>query len=394
MIEERDGVTRSRLSNLESSLNDVMRRMGRPHGGNGFGDVDSRKSAIEMLRQKHFSSQTKIDPSLPPPDFSESQISEAQTAICAIKTLLHSTSIDMVPHEQRKALSAFSFGSQGFLMAPEMSQQILSCLTEVTDITGLMNNVSISSSAIKFMVDNEHWDFAAWACDASCFANSPTQQLGAGLGEMEIKAESLRYIVCATRELLEDSAVNIESWALDKAARAFRAQISAAVLAGDGFGKPLGILHPAAGIPIVETASGTEPGQFTWQDLMMLRWQIPQNFQDANAAYIMNQNTWGQASTLSDTTGRPIMTMHPTEAVPFRIGGAPVVVSNMMPDCAPGALPVAFGNWRQAYTVVNRKGVTVQNDPFSAGFCTLLKFDARVGGAVTCPNAARLLRIR
>jgi len=54
------------------------------------------------------------------------------------------------------------------------------------------------------------WDAAAWACESSCFANSPTTQLGSGLGEMEIKPESLRYIACATRDLLEDAAINIE----------------------------------------------------------------------------------------------------------------------------------------------------------------------------------------
>ena len=54
----------------------------------------------------------------------------------------------------------------------------------------------------------------AWACESSCFANNPTKQIGDGLGELEIKPESLRYIVCSTRELLEDSSVNIErgSW--------------------------------------------------------------------------------------------------------------------------------------------------------------------------------------
>jgi hypothetical protein len=44
--------------------------------------------------------------------------------------------------------------------------------------------------------------------------------------------------------------------------------------------------------------------------------------------------------------------------------------------------------------VVNRKGVTMQADPCSAGFCHLFKFEARIGGGVGCPNAARLLRIR
>ena len=82
-------------------------------------------------------------------------------------------------------------------------------------------------SSIKFLTDNEVWDVAAWACEISCFANNPTQQIGSGLGELEIKPEPLRYIVCATRELLEDSSTNVEAWLFDKCNRAFRAQISA-----------------------------------------------------------------------------------------------------------------------------------------------------------------------
>jgi hypothetical protein len=30
----------------------------------------------------------------------------------------------------------------------------------------------------------------------------------------------------------------------------------------------------------------------------------------------------------------------------------------------------------------------------SAGFCTVFKFEARRGGATTCPNAALLLRVQ
>jgi HK97 family phage major capsid protein len=97
--------------------------------------------------------------------------------------------------------------------------------------------------------------------------------------------------------------------------------------------------------------------------------------------------------TMSDANGRPIMVSMPTEAGQYAIGGSPVVISTQMPDVAPGNTPVAFGNWRQAYMVVNRKAVTMQQDPYSAGFGVLFKFDARIGGAVICPNAARLLRI-
>jgi hypothetical protein len=77
------------------------------------------------------------------------------------------------------------------LLAPEMSSTILSCLETGTDIAALMNNIAISGPGIKFLVDNEAWDVAAWACESSCFANNPTQHIGNGLGELEIKPESL-----------------------------------------------------------------------------------------------------------------------------------------------------------------------------------------------------------
>jgi HK97 family phage major capsid protein len=84
----------------------------------------------------------------------------------------------------------------------------------------------------------------------------------------------------------------------------------------------------------------------------------------------------------------------PTEPGQFVVNGSPVIVVTQMPDCAPGAVPVAFGNWKAAYTLVTRKAVTMQQDPYSAGFCIVFKWEARIGGAVTCGNAARLMRVK
>jgi HK97 family phage major capsid protein len=111
-------------------------------------------------------------------------------------------------------------------------------------------------------------------------------------------------------------------------------------------------------------------------------------------AYLMNQKTWALCSTMSDANGRPIMVVSPTEGAPFLLNGSPVIIATQMPDVAPGATPIAYGNWKEAYTIANRKSVTMMPDPYSAGFCILEKFEARVGGSVTCANAARLLRIR
>lgn len=392
-IDQRDQSTRSRLSALEGAVNDVMKRMGRPSGGNGLGETDERAQAIGLLEMKHFSAQTKVDPTLPAPSFGEEQVAEAQMAIRGLRSLMHSTSIESIPFNERKALSAFSFGSAGFILAPEMSNEILSCLVDITTIAGLVKNITISGPSIRFMVDNELWDVAGWSCDSSCFANNPTAQIGQGIGEVELKAESLRYIVCAGRELLEDSSVNIEAWLLQKADAAFRYQISAAILAGDGFGKPQGILHASSGIPIMDTAASTPPSFFTWQDLLSMKWSLPVQYQ-RGAVFVMNPRTMGLLMTMSDSNGRPIMTPTPAEGAGFLLGGSPIVVAEQVPDVHPGATPVLYANLRALYTLVTRRALTFQSDPYSGGWCTLMKFDCRVGGGCVCPNAGRLLRIR
>jgi len=290
---------------------------------------------------------------------------------------------------------------------------------------------------------------AAWACEATCFANNPQPDLQAGLGEMEIKAESLRFIVCVGGDLLQDASFPLESWILRKVADAFRVSISNSIIGGSGLGMPLGLLNPNAGIPILDTSVSTPPGQITWQDLVQLKWDLPMQWHN-EGSYLMNQRTWALLATTSDAIGRPLFAPSPIQnQVGFMLNGSPVQIVTQMPECLPGNTPVMYANLRQAYTLVNRSAttmtpdpytaqfchlfrfearvggavnrtpllqrfptpvlyanlrqlymlvtrpaVTMQSDPYSAGWCTLFKFDARVGGGVVCPNAARLLRIR
>jgi HK97 family phage major capsid protein len=311
----------------------------------------------------------------------------------ALQTLMHSIDVAQIPELERKALTSFNMGASGFILQPEMSSRILSCLVDITDVAGIMANISISGPSIKFMVDDVRIMQAAWACETSCFANNPPAVLTEGLGEVELKPETLRYIVCASRDILEDASVDVESWMLMKVNWAFRNTVSTAILTGDGIGKPLGILNPTAGIPICETGVNTPAGIFTWQDLIMLKWQVPMQFQGAGR-FLMNQNSFAQVLTMSDANGRPIMIASPTESGVFLINGSAVQIVTQMPDAVPGAVPVAYGNWPLVYMVVNRKAVTMQQDPYSAGFCVLFKFEARVGGGIICANAARLLRIK
>jgi HK97 family phage major capsid protein len=97
---------------------------------------------------------------------------------------------------------------------------------------------------------------------------------------------------------------------------------------------------------------------------------------------------------MTDASHRPIWNEVPGRMPGYQLAGKPIHIVTQMPDIAPGNTPVAFGNWKRTYMIVWRKAVTMTTDIYTAGFCILFRFEARVGGSVLCANAARLLRVR
>ena len=352
-----------------------------------------RKSAIELCRVRHELNVPKDSGNAAAYTPGSGEIEDAIMHKAALDLLLRSGDPNTLPSDYRKSLSAFSFGSNSFILTPQMTNRVLSCIVYPTDVAGLFDSMTTSSPSVKLLIDNHRMGLGNWACEAGCFNNNPAPDLQAGLGELEIKPEAIRMVVCVTRDLIEDASINVEQWVMSKCATGMSGTINNTLLLGDGIGKPMGVLNPNSGIPICETAAATAPGTLSWQDLIMLRWELPYQFQNGGS-YLMNQRTFAQLMTMSDAMQRPIWGALPEGAPGYTLGGAPIHICTQMPDILPGSTPVAFGNWKQVYLIVWRKAVTMTTDVYTAGWCVLYKFEARVGGGILCSNAARLLRIR
>jgi HK97 family phage major capsid protein len=121
--------------------------------------------------------------------------------------------------------------------------------------------------------------------------------------------------------------------------------------------------------------------------------EIPPQWQDGSV-FLMNSRTAALLMTMSDAMARPLFSALPERAPGFTFAGSPIIICTWMPNVEPGSCPILFGNLRQTYTLVDRRAVTMQVDPYSGGYCTIFRFEARCGGATTCPNASRLLRIK
>ena len=72
--------------------------------------------------------------------------------------------------------------------------------------------------------------------------------------------------------------------------------------------------------------------------------------------------------------------------------GFPLVEAEDMPDIGSGTTPIAFGDFRRGYLVVDRTGVNVLRDPFSAKPYVLFYTTKRVGGGVQDFDAIKLLK--
>jgi hypothetical protein len=73
------------------------------------------------------------------------------------------------------------------LFAARAVEYALSCLVEPSDLSGLVNCVSISAGSVRFFIDNARVGLGGWACDASCFADNPTPDLQAGSASWELR---------------------------------------------------------------------------------------------------------------------------------------------------------------------------------------------------------------
>ena len=72
--------------------------------------------------------------------------------------------------------------------------------------------------------------------------------------------------------------------------------------------------------------------------------------------------------------------------------GFPLVEAEDMPDAGADTTPIAFGDFGRGYLVVDRTGVRVLRDPYSAKPYVLFYTTKRVGGGVQDFDAIKLLK--
>jgi HK97 family phage major capsid protein len=106
----------------------------------------------------------------------------------------------------------------------------------------------------------------------------------------------------------------------------------------------------------------------------------------------MNRKTQSAIRKFKDTNGNYLWQPPAGAGQTATLMSFPVVEAEDMPDIGASSLSIAFGDFRRGYLVVDRAGVRVLRDPYSAKPYVLFYTTKRVGGGVQDFDAIKLLK--
>jgi HK97 family phage major capsid protein len=223
----------------------------------------------------------------------------------------------------------------------------------------------------------------------------------ATLALLEFPSADLYANPAATQALLDDAMVDLDEWLAAEVEDAFAAQETQAFINGDGVNKPKGLLsYPTvadagqAWGQIGYVASGAAGGFAATSpaDRLIDLIYAPKAQYRPNGRFVMNRKTVSAVRKFKDADGNYIWQPATRLGETASLLGYPITEIETMPDVAANSLSIAFGDFQRGYLIVDRAGVRVLRDPYSAKPYVLFYTTKRVGGGVQNFDAIKVMK--
>ena len=302
--------------------------------------------------------------------------------------------VDMLGDAERKALSVGQDSAGGYFVYSDMSGRIVQRIFETSPMRAYASVQVISTDALEGYYDNDETGFG-WVGELEARPVSTTP----AVGKWRIPVHEMYAMPDATQQLLDDSIVPLETWLDGKIADRFARAENNAFVSGNGVDKPRGFLTLAnstdltLGVEQIKTtvnggfAAAPSGGDVLIDALYSLKAQYR-----ANATWFMNRATTRLVRKLKDSDGAYLWSPGIAAGQPATVLGYPVAAFEDMPDPAIGSLSIAVGDMRQAYQIVDRSGIRMLRDPYTAKPKILFYATKRTGGTVVNGEALKLIQ--
>lgn len=295
-----------------------------------------------------------------------------------------------------KAMSAGSGTDGGYTVPLEIEQNIDGLLKKVSPMRTIATVRQIGSNVYRKPIATTG-AASGWVAETGTRAQTDTPSLVA----IDFPAMELYAMPAATQSLLDDSQVDLESWLAEEVQNVFAEQEGAAFINGNGTTAPKGLLTETAvanaswawgSLGYIATGVSAAFPASNAADILITLAYTPRQGYRSNASWLMNRTTESAIRKFKDDNGNYIWQPGVAAGQPPTLLGYPVAEADDMPDIAADSYAIAFGDFARGYLIVDRVGVQVLRDPYSAKPYVLFYTTKRVGGGVQNYEALKLLK--
>lgn len=298
---------------------------------------------------------------------------------------------------QKRAMSAGDNTEGGYLTNPELDREVAKLARDMSAARQLFGVRAVGSSVFTKPMSKSN-SSTGWVGET----DGRPQTNPADLIAVSIPTHEIYANVYATQTILDDAFINLEQFIAEEAVEAFDDGEGDAFFTGNGVNKPRGLLNISTtvesgstraaqgnlGILKTGSASGFGDGFDKFIDLISrLRPRYRQN-----AKWLWNALTEAPIRKVKDQNDQYLWQPSNAAGVPATFLGYGVSVADHMPDIGDGNIPVAFGDFKRGYLIVDRVGMRTLRDPFSVKPYVLFYMTKRVGGAPLITEAYKGLQ--
>ena len=299
---------------------------------------------------------------------------------------------------QVKAVQVGVDSDGGYAVPQELDRNILELLRDESPMRQVCNVMTIGGVEYSKPV-NLGGAGSGWVGETASRTETNTPKLT----EIKPVMGEIYANPAATQRSLDDMFFSPEAWIAKEVAYAFAEQEGVAFLLGDGTNKPKGLLT-------APTAQTSDKGGRAFGTIQAIKTGVADNFPASTpsdvlidliyslkkgyrngATFMLNSLTLATVRKWKDSDGNYIWQPSLQMNQPSLLLGYGVTENEDMPDVGAGAFPLIFGNFKRAYTIVDRFGIRTLRDPYTNKPYVHFYTTKRVGGMLEDTQAVKFL---
>jgi HK97 family phage major capsid protein len=258
--------------------------------------------------------------------------------------------------EEYKASMTVKVDADGGFTVPEAYQNTVVAKLNALSATRGISTVLSTNSTTNIPTEGEAPTFA-WIDEEGAYGETKST-----FGNKKLGAYKLGGIIKVSRELLQDTAINFDSYMAGQIALGIDKAESPAFAVGDGVGKPKGY---AVSATVGASSTTASVGAVTSDELIDIFYDLKAEYRQ-RATWRCTDATLKSFDKLKDGQGNYILGSLADGMTPT-IKGRPVVVDNNMAELGTGNKFVVFGDFSY-FQIADRGAMTIQRlDELYAG---------------------------